>query len=305
MKYFLILLLPLLAACSRSASTEFWGHRYSFAKNISYGVEKEQVLDIFCQGEWIGEPYYWKSDTMKHPTLVYIHGGGWLGGSKERVIPFVIPYLEKGFNVVLLDYRTGENTAPQAVDDCMLALKWVSMHANDFNINLHQIYISGESAGGHLALITGLLNTIPGSHQAYSGDSITIRSIINWFGITDIAAIDSYFAGKGEIRNYASVWVGHADRMDSISKIFSPIHRLGANSPPVISIHGQKDSVVPHEQAMLLHQLLNEKGVRNKVISLPDGKHLGFSARDFEQIYKEIFTFLENYDPKISQATKH
>lgn len=295
MKKLLLLLFPLFVACQQPTQhrAEFWAHHFSFAKDISYGPEKKQLLDIFSQGQWIGEPHYWKADTQEHPTLIYIHGGGWMGGSKEGVIPFIIPYLERGFNVVLLDYRTGENTAPQAVDDCMLALSWIAEHHADFNIDPQQIYLSGESAGGHLALITGLLNAIPKSHLHYSGDRITIQAIINWFGITDIAGIDTFFSNQGEAQNYASLWVGDKLRMDSISAQYSPIHRISPHSPAVISIHGQKDSVVPFEQAAQLHTLLKQNKVREKLLAISDGKHLGFNNEAFQKIYSEIFSFIE------------
>ena len=67
-----------------SNGPQFWGHHYSLATNIKYGESDDQRLDIYSQGSWIGEPNYWKSDTELHPTLVYIHGGGWLGGQKNR-----------------------------------------------------------------------------------------------------------------------------------------------------------------------------------------------------------------------------
>ncbi len=300
-KLSILLLIVILFGCKNSQDKNqtiqdentFWSLKYSEATDIKYGDAEEQKLDIYSHGQWIGEPYYWKPDTVVHKTLVYIHGGGWLGGTKNQITPFIIPYLQKGWNVVTLEYRVGKGTAPLAVDDCMKAVQWISRHAKNFNIDTEHVVISGESAGGHLALITGLLNSIPGSHKYYSGDSLKIKAIVNWFGITDIAGVDNFYKKQNQESNYASIWVGNPKRMDSISNAFSPVKRITSSTPPVISIHGKKDSVVPYEQAVTLHELLNKAGIKNELVSIDDGKHLGFTDKEYQGIYTKIFKFLE------------
>jgi len=303
-KILLFLMIFILLGCKNSQDktqaiqdeNTFWSLKYSEATDMKYGNAEEQKLDIYSHGQWIGEPYYWKPDSVVHKTLVYIHGGGWLGGTKNQITPFIIPYLQKGWNVVTLDYRIGEGTAPQAVDDCMEAVQWISRHAKNFNIDTEHVVISGESAGGHLALITGLLNSIPGSHKYYSGDSLKIKAIVNWFGITDIAGVDNFYKKQNQESNYASIWVGNPKRMDSISNVFSPVKRITSSAPHVISIHGMKDSVVPYDQAVTLHELLAKAGIKNELVSIDDGKHLGFTDKEYQGIYTRIFDFLDQLE---------
>jgi acetyl esterase/lipase len=288
--------LLLIMACSGQASharERFWGHRFSQAHDVKYGAGDDQKMDIYCQGTWVGEPHYWQGDSIKHPTLVYIHGGGWLSNNKDQIMPFVLPYLERGYNVVALEYGKGAATAPLAVDDCMRALQWLNRHADAYNMDRQKIVISGESAGGHLAMITGMLNTIPGSHPAYCGDSLKVAAIVNWFGISDIAGIDRFFSDRGEPNNYAAVWVGEKSRMDFITKTYSPLHRIISATPPLITIHGKKDTVVPFSQAEQLHKKLSKAGVKNELIAFANGKHLGFADAEFNQAYARIFDFLE------------
>lgn len=277
----------------QNENTAFWGHRFAEATNVHYGKLQQQTLDIYSHGQWIGSPDYWKPDSVAHPTLVYIHGGGWLGGNKESITPFIIAYLQKGWNVVNVEYRTGEGTAPMAVDDCMEAIRWITRNAKNFNIDPGHMVISGESAGGHLALITGLLNSIPGSHKYYSGDSLKIKAIVNWFGITDIAGIDNFYRQQNQESNFASIWVGNPKRMDSVSKVFSPVNRITSSTPAIISIHGKMDSVVPYQQAVTFHELLKKEGIRNELVLIDDGKHLGFTDKEYQDIYTKIFSFLE------------
>jgi len=92
------------------------------------------------------------------PTLIWIHGGGWGRLTKDSVSGQIIPYLENGWVVVNVDYRlTPQARAPAAVIDCRCALHWVVEHAEELKVDTRKIVVSGSSAGGHLALMTGML----------------------------------------------------------------------------------------------------------------------------------------------------
>ena len=65
-----------------------------------------------------------------HPTLIYIHGGGWVFSDKESNILWTLPFLQKGWAVVNVEYRMAKvSLAPAAVEDCRCALHWVYDHA--------------------------------------------------------------------------------------------------------------------------------------------------------------------------------
>ena len=291
----------LLMGCSTSyndgdnthpALSPYWAHRYAIATDLKYGPDPDQRLDVYRRGQWVGEPNYWRADSAKQLTLIYIHGGGWLGGSKEEEAHFVFPYLNEGWNVVNVEYRKGENTAPAAVNDVMCALAWVAHNAQHYQIDLDNIVISGASAGGHLALIAGLLNTLGEQDGCYAGSKMHIRAIVNWFGITDIGKVEEYLSASTPELNYAGSWIGEPDSINMISELYSPVRRISSQSPAIITIHGEKDTVVPYEQAISLHVRLNKERVRNELVSIPDGKHMGFSEKDFQYIYTRIFEFL-------------
>ena len=102
--------------------------------------------------------YKRKDVTSPQPTVIYIHGGGWIGGSKKSSMMFLTPWLEMGLNVVNVEYRlTRVAPAPAAVEDCLCALRWVGSHAQAYGIDLTRLVVSGESAGGHLSLTTGMI----------------------------------------------------------------------------------------------------------------------------------------------------
>jgi len=104
--------------------------RYQISSNVTYLVENnyEDKLDIYQR----------RNATGPQPTVLYIHGGGWTGGTKEGVFMSVVPWLEMGWTVVNVEYRLARiSPAPAAVEDCLCALKWVVSHAAQYHIDFH------------------------------------------------------------------------------------------------------------------------------------------------------------------------
>ena len=262
-------------------------------QDIPYGEDAAQRMDIYVQGAYIGEPNYFAKSNTPKPTLVYIHGGGWLSGTKETRIGFLMPFIQKGWNVVNVEYRLGLGTAPNAAEDVLKAMQRIAENAETYDIDKKNIVLAGESAGGHLALLAGLVNSKAGSHPAYVGDELVIKAIIDWFGITDIEKVSTYLNAKNPTGNYALGWIGQPQKVADISKTYSPIHYITKNAPPILSIHGVDDSVVPYSQSVLLHEALDKVGTRHRLLSLKGGKHMGFTEEQFQQIYEAIFEFLK------------
>ena len=148
-----------------------------------------------------------------HPTVLHIHGGGWTGGSRESVILRAMPFLEMGFAVVNISYRLARVAeAPAAVEDCLCALRWVIRNAKQYNFDVTRIVVTGYSAGGHLALTTGMLPASAGLDRQCAGtEPLKVAAIVNWFGITDVADL---LDGANQ-RTYAVQWLGsRPDRVE-------------------------------------------------------------------------------------------
>jgi dipeptidyl aminopeptidase/acylaminoacyl peptidase len=78
-----------------------------------------------------------------------------------------------------------------------------------------------------------------------------------------------------------------------MSDELSPLRLADADAPPVLTIHGDRDTVVPHAQATAFHDRLEELGVRNELITLSGGNHGGFSDQQDQHAFRSIFAFLE------------
>ena len=300
-KLWLIALLPLLASMclgqTDAASFAAELFRYKVETNIVYHTANnyQNKLDVYTPVEAAGPT----------PVVIVIHGGGWVEGTKEERVLEMLPYLQMGFAAVNVEYRLGSvSLAPAAVQDCRCALHWVFTNAKKYNFDPTRVVLQGGSAGGHLALITGMVTPAAGfdrecqTHdEIYSSvESPTSRdphvaAIVNWFGITD--ALDELHGSNA--KGYAVAWLGDQPNVEEIAKRVSPINYVTSNVPPIITIHGDKDSLVPYEQAVRLHKALDAAKVPNELHTVVGANHGGYTFDQNQKAWAAIRQFLREH----------
>ncbi|HLH09238.1 MAG TPA: alpha/beta hydrolase [Terriglobales bacterium] len=265
---------------------------YDVIPNIIYGTANNYQLRLDVM-----RPHAAKAPT---PVVMVIHGGGWVAGSKEDRVLEGLPYLQMGFAVVNVEYRLGPvSLAPAAVEDCLCALHWVAQNAAKYNFDVSKIVASGGSAGGHLALTTGMIPSSAGLDAQCASENNgwgtpdmkplpKVAAIVNWFGITDVGDM----LHGPDTRSYVISWFGSQPDRDEIARRVSPINYVRAGLPPIITIHGDHDPLVPYSQAVHLHQALDKAGVRNQLLTMPGAGHGGFTGEQMLKGYEAIKAFL-------------
>ena len=235
--------------------------------------------------------YQARDATTPNPTLVYFHGGGWVAGSKEASSLTFLPFLSMGWNVVNVEYRLAKiSLAPAAVQDALCALRWVYRNGKEYNVDTNRLVVMGNSAGGHLALTTGMSPASESLDSLCPGsEELRVAAIINWYGITDV---NELLAGAN-VRNFAVAWLGGVSNREEIAKRISPLTYVRAGLPPIISIQGDADPTVPYSQNVRLHQALDKAGIHNELVTIPGGKHGGFSDAEMSKAYAAIRGFLD------------
>jgi acetyl esterase/lipase len=258
--------------------------QYQVTPNLVYLVANnyEARLDVYKRTD--------ASDAQ--PTLIWIHGGGWVGGSKEADIAHFVPFLEMGWNVVNVEYRLGKvSQAPAAVEDCLCALRWVAVNAKAHNIDTKKLVVSGGSAGGHLSLATGMIDESAGLDRQCPGVPLPkVAAIVNWYGITDVADL---LDGPNR-KSYAVQWLGSRPDRVEVARRVSPLTHVRPGLPAIFTIHGDADPTVPYEHARRLHEALGKAGVPNKLYTVPGGKHGRFTADERVRIHAAIREFLSS-----------
>ena len=124
--------------------------------------------------------------------------------------------------------------------------------------------------------------------QCPGTEALKVAAVVNWYGITDVADL---LEGP-HMKDYAVQWMGSMPNRVEIAKRVSPLTYVRAGAPPVITIHGDADPTVPYSQATRLQEALRKVGVGEQLVTIPGGKHGGFSRAENERAYREIRAFL-------------
>jgi acetyl esterase/lipase len=260
--------------------------QYRVMPNVTYLTANnwDAKLDVYAARESSGPA----------PTVVYIHGGGWTGGSKEGSILSLAPYMEMGWNAINVEYRLARvSLAPAAVEDCLCALRWVIRHAKDYNVDTSKIVVTGGSAGGHLALTTGMIPESAGLDRECPGkEELKVAAIVNWYGITDVGDL----LDGPNLKTYPVQWMGSMPNRMEIARRVSPLQYVRPGLPPTITIHGDADPTVPYTHAVRLHEALAKAGVPNQLVTIPGGKHGGFNRQETLRAYTAIEQFLAKHN---------
>jgi acetyl esterase/lipase len=268
-------------------------NHYAIRPNLVYSTQSgyETKLDVYQR----------RDTTGPQPTVMFIHGGGWVQGTKEASVMSIVPWLEMGWNVVNVEYRLSHVAlAPAAVEDCLCALRWMAAHAKDYNFDLTHLVITGESAGGHLAMTTGMIPSSAGFDRQCPGASFTNgggpdlpkpAAIVNWYGIADL---NDMLEGPNK-RAYAIEWFGSLPNRDDLAKRLSPLSYVRRDLPPILTVHGDADPIVPYTNATRLRDALTTAGVPNQLHTVPGGGHGNFKPDDRVKIYITIHEFLAKY----------
>jgi acetyl esterase/lipase len=244
-------------------------------------------------GDWEGKmDLYLPPSGKPSPAIINIHGGGWNKGVKESQSGFNT-FFKAGFAVANIEYRlTGQATAPAAVEDSRCALVYLVQHAQELNIDPNRIVIMGGSAGGHLALMGGLLaNDRRFDGNCAGAGTIKVAAIIDKYGITDVW---DWAYGKDKTSRSATAWLGGYAKDAKFAASVSPLTYVSKNNPPVFIVHGDADPTVPYQQSVELHRRLTEAGVKTKFITVPGGLHGKFDKEKNSEVNAEIIAFLKS-----------
>ena len=269
--------------------------RYEVHTNIVYRVANnyEAKLDVYQPA----------GKSQPTPVVIVIHGGGWIAGTKEERTLEIAPFLQMGFSAVNVEYRLAQTSlAPAAVEDCRCALHWVFANAKKYNFDPARVVLQGGSAGGHLVLTTGMLTPAAGfdkecwtgqenfwSQSPGTDSDPRVAAIVNWFGISDV--LDELHGPNA--KGYAVIWLGDQPNADDLAKRLSPINYVTRSTPPIITIHGDKDALVPYGQSVRLHKALDAAGVPNQLYTVPGANHGGFSYEQNQGAWAAIREFLK------------
>jgi acetyl esterase/lipase len=235
------------------------------------------------------------------PLIVWIHGGGWMAGSKNNCPP--LPWKRKGFVVASIDYRLSRDAKfPAQIEDCKAAIRWLRIHAAEYGIDEDRIVAWGGSAGGHLASLLGTAGNVPEWEEGVPSVSSRVQGVIDWYGRADLTrvATDPTWANSPS----ALLLGGCGKKFAELAKEASPIVYVSKDDPPFLIMHGTKDTVVPYRQSQAFEGALEEAGVDSHLVTLVGAGHGGREFLSCEKV-KRIDAFLEKHLAPRKTADAH
>lgn len=173
--------------------------------------------------------------------------------------------IDKGFTVVALYHSSAPRfQVPDAVADVRLGMRHIKLHAADYGADPARIGVWGASAGGHLALVAGMMadDGDPAAANPLERLGARVAAVVAYFPPTDLAILLRGLPKAGPIAFD-----------DKLMASVSPIHSVDASDPPTLILHGDADRGVPPAQSEAMHAALDSAGVENRLTMFPGADH--------------------------------
>lgn len=242
-----------------------------------YEIKAEEKIEFVRRddGPLVMDIYTPVGGPSTRPAIVLYHGGGWKvnNRSEDRAMSKFLASM--GYTAATADYRLCKDDGPHypiPVQDALAAVKFMRSHAADYGVDPARIAVGGDSAGGELALLVGLVKDHSiFKDDSYPGVSSEVAAVINMYGPTDLTALSElnpYLRSIGHV--YIGGWL--KDHREAYREA-SPIAHVRGDGPPVLTVHGDRDIVVPFNQAVALHEAILKAGGRSQLVRIHGANH--------------------------------
>ncbi len=265
-----------------------------FRENVEYGTGAGETLFLH-----LAVP---KGLTEAAPGLLLIHGGGWQGGDKNSFKKVCQEAAAAGYVAASVGYRFApKHPFPAQVEDCKCAVRWLRAHAAELNLDPSRIGAVGASAGAHLAMMLGTMDSSDGLEGAggWADQSSKVQCVVSYFGPTNLTYLDlsqnpsRKYISEPIVRSILEKFVGgKAEEHATELKQASPITYVNAGDAPMLLFQGTIDPLVPYDQATQMANALTEAKVPGRVEILLGRGH-GWGGEEMERTQEVTFTFLD------------
>jgi acetyl esterase/lipase len=261
-------------------------------RNLPYVTNghERQKLDLYLPKDGNAVSH----SAHNFPLIIKIHGGAWLGGSKEMERPG--DYVREGYAVASIGYRLSQHAIfPAQIEDCKAAIRYLRANAQKYNLDPNRFAVWGWSAGGHLAALVGTTGDV---NEFDVGENLNVSSrvqaVVDYFGPTDLLQMEAHKLPNTMNHNSPdapeSKLIGGPvqDNPEKAAKA-NPITYITKDTPPFLIVHGDADPLVPHHQSEILEAALKKAGVPITFYTVKGGGHGGFKDANVPKITRDFF----------------
>jgi acetyl esterase/lipase len=205
--------------------------------------------------------YRHRDRPEKCPTLLQVHGGAWILGSKnEQGIPLMLHLASRGWVCVSVDYRLSPKaTFPDHLVDLKRAVQWIREHGAEYGADPDFLVVTGGSAGGHLASLVALTQNVPEYQPGFEDVDTSVQGCVAFYGVYDFTDRHGVYRHQGlrRLLERRVMKAKFADAREAYERA-SPMSCIQPGIPPFFVIHGTHDTLVPVEEARRFSSALRE-----------------------------------------------
>jgi acetyl esterase/lipase len=261
------------------------------------GAEKESTrTEDVIYGRKFGTALTMDVFTPSKPNglgVILVVSGGWYSAHEAINPVFFQNVLDRGYTVFAVVHGSQPKfQIPEILGDMHRAVRFIRHHAKDYGIDPDRIGIMGGSAGGHLSLMQGTAGA-PGNPDApdpVERESSRVQAVACFFPPTDFLNYGKegeIALGRGVLKGFRPpfdfeevdeetkrfVEITDEEKIQEIGKQISPINHVSSDDPPTLIVHGDADELVPIQQAKIIIEKLEDKGVQAELITKPGAGH--------------------------------
>jgi acetyl esterase/lipase len=238
------------------------------------------------------------------PLIIWIHGGGWIYGSRRRLPPHLFEnavhdqMIEAGYAVASVDYRLAREAGfAGMLLDVKAAIRWLRGHAAEFDIDPERVILWGESAGGHIAVMAGLCTKLDDVER--TGEQLeqpeTPTVIVDWYGpadLTDMSELDlaADTEESGSTAEHPATILQQHGQWTYAE--LSTITYVRPGVPPMFIAHGAEDHIVPVDQSRELVARLRSVAATVDYLEVPGADHVWRGAASVPDIVARSLSFV-------------
>ncbi len=262
----------------RELEAEFGTIACYYKHNVVYAQRDGIDLTLQIVGAFTGG-----QAEKRYPLAVFVQGSGWRKQDVYCNLPRLADFAKRGYIVAVVEYRPSEVAPfPAQVQDTKTAIRFLRKHADDYHILPDQVFLWGDSSGGHTALLAGLtageaaLDT-----DLYGEYGCGVRAVVDYYGPTDIAKMNDVLSTQNHCAadSPEGLLIGGLAVLEhpELTAPTVPMNyiRRGTPIPPVFILHGDKDRLVPFEQSVMLYDKLKEENKTAELYKLKGADHGG------------------------------
>jgi len=228
------------------------------------------------------------------PAVVILHGGGWQQGSKNDLRDTARWLAGEGYVAATVGYRFApQYKFPAQIEDAKCAVRWLRANANRYHLDGERIGAVGLSSGAHLALLLGLTSPADGLEGSggHAECSSQVCVVVNVYGPTDLTQKNWSEALENVLKDLLG---GDRDKLPQAYRTASPLHYVHKGAPPILTIHGTNDVIVPYQQAESLEAALRSVGAVSRLETLEGVGHgETWGPEDFRRYESATLDFLD------------